>query len=150
MACKRHFFVAILNFFSMNQKLSKILLICVIIILFVVGLFFSARYYAYNGGKRDLNSEEAEYTLTAKEFVAKFVTDEIEANKKYLEKPVAISGKITSINNKEIILDEVVVCMLNAVESKLIVGQVILVKGRVIGYDDLMGSVNMDQCSINN
>jgi len=134
----------------MNQKLSKILLICVIIILFVVGLFFSARYYAYNGGKRDLNSEEAEYTLTAKEFVAKFVTDEIEANKKYLEKPVAISGKITSINNKEIILDEVVVCMLNAVESKLIVGQVILVKGRVIGYDDLMGSVNMDQCSINN
>ena len=150
MACKRHFFVAILNFFSMNQKLSKILLICVIVILFVVGLFFSARYYAYNGGKRDLNSEEAEYTLTAKEFVAKFVTDEIEANKKYLEKPVAISGKITSINNKEIILDEVVVCMLNAVESKLIVGQVILVKGRVIGYDDLMGSVNMDQCSINN
>jgi hypothetical protein len=134
----------------MNQKLSKILLICVIVILFVVGLFFSARYYAYNGGKRDLNSEEAEYTLTAKEFVAKFVTDEIEANKKYLEKPVAISGKITSINNKEIILDEVVVCMLNAVESKLIVGQVILVKGRVIGYDDLMGSVNMDQCSINN
>jgi len=150
LACKRHFFVAILNFFSMNQKLSKILLICVIVILFVVGLFFSARYYAYNGGKRDLNSEEAEYTLTAKEFVAKFVTDEIEANKKYLEKPVAISGKITSINNKEIILDEVVVCMLNAVESKLIVGQVILVKGRVIGYDDLMGSVNMDQCSINN
>lgn len=150
MACKRHFFVAILNFFSMNQKVSKILLICVIVILFVVGLFFSARYYAYNGGKRDLNSEEAEYTLTAKEFVAKFVTDEIEANKKYLEKPVAISGKITSINNKEIILDEVVVCMLNAVESKLIVGQVILVKGRVIGYDDLMGSVNMDQCSINN
>jgi hypothetical protein len=134
----------------MNQKVSKILLICVIVILFVVGLFFSARYYAYNGGKRDLNSEEAEYTLTAKEFVAKFVTDEIEANKKYLEKPVAISGKITSINNKEIILDEVVVCMLNAVESKLIVGQVILVKGRVIGYDDLMGSVNMDQCSINN
>ncbi len=134
----------------MNQKLSKILLICVIVILFVVGLFFSARYYAYNGGKRDLNSEEAEYTLTAKEFVAKFITDEIEANKKYLEKPVAISGKITSINNKEIILDEVVVCMLNAVESKLIVGQVILVKGRVIGYDDLMGSVNMDQCSINN
>jgi len=150
LACKRHFFVAILNFFSMNQKVSKILLICVIVILFVVGLFFSARYYAYNGGKRDLNSEEAEYTLTAKEFVAKFVTDEIEANKKYLEKPVAISGKITSINNKEIILDEVVVCMLNAVESKLIVGQVILVKGRVIGYDDLMGSVNMDQCSINN
>jgi len=134
----------------MNQKLSKILLICVIVILFVVGLFFSARYYAYNGGKRDLNSEEAEYTLTAKEFVAKFVTDEIEANKKYLEKPVAISGIITSINNKEIILDEVVVCMLNAEESKLIVGQVILVKGRVIGYDDLMGSVNMDQCSINN
>jgi hypothetical protein len=134
----------------MNQKLSKILKISILVLLLAVGVFFSARYYAYNGGKRDLKSEEAAYSLTAKEFVAKFVANELEANKKYLEKPVAISGKITSVNNKEIILDEVVVCVLTAVDSKLIVGQTIVIKGRVIGYDDLMGSVNMDQCSINN
>lgn len=134
----------------MNKKLSKILKISILVILLAVGVFFSARYYAYNGGKRDLKSEEAAYTLTAKEFVAKFVANETEANKKYLEKPVAISGKITAVNNKEIILDEVVVCVLTAVDSKSLIGQTIAIKGRVIGYDDLMGSVNMDQCSINN
>ncbi|WP_353083578.1 hypothetical protein [Flavobacterium sp.] len=134
----------------MNKKLSKILIISILVLLLAVGVFFSARYYAYNGGKRDLKSEEVAYTLTAKEFVAKFVANETEANKKYLEKPVAISGKITAVNNKEIILDEVVVCVLTAVDSKSLVGQTIAIKGRVIGYDDLMGSVNMDQCSINN
>ena len=51
---------------------------------------------------------------------------------------------------KEIILDDVIVCVLTALDSKLIIGQTIVVKGRVIGYDDLMGNVNMDQCSINN
>jgi hypothetical protein len=134
----------------MNQKLSKILKIFIIVILLAVGVFFLARYYAYHGGKRDLKSEKTAYTLTAKEIVGKFVANEVEANKKYLEKPVAISGKITSVNNKEIILDEVVVCVLTAVDSELIKGQTIVVKGRVIGYDDLMGNVNMDQCSINN
>lgn len=134
----------------MNQKLSKILKIFIIVILLAVGVFFSVRYYAYHGGKRDLKSEKTAYTLTAKEIVGNFVANEVEANKKYLEKPVAISGKITSVNNKEIILNDVVVCVLTAVDSELIKGQTIVVKGRVIGYDDLMGNVNMDQCSINN
>ena len=72
----------------MNQTQAKIFKICIIVILFAVGVFFSARYYAYYGGKRDLKSEEAAYILTAKEFVAKFVANETEANKKYLEKPI--------------------------------------------------------------
>ena len=54
----------------MYQKLSKLFKICIIVILLAVGLFFSARYYAYYGGKRDLKIEKAAYTLTAKEIVA--------------------------------------------------------------------------------
>ena len=65
----------------MNQKLSKILKISILVLFLAVGLFFSARYYAYYGGKRDLKSEKAAFTLTAKEFVAKFVANELEANK---------------------------------------------------------------------
>jgi hypothetical protein len=46
-------------------------------------------------------------------------------------------------------LDNVVVCGFSAADASLKVGQTVSVKGRVVGFDDLMGSVNMDQCSLN-
>ncbi len=106
-------------------------------------------YLVNNLGKRDLQSEEAAFTLKTKDILAEFTANETAANKKYLEKPVVISGVITSVNDKEVIIDEVVVCGFTTADATLKVGQSVNVKGRVIGYDDLMGGVNMDQCSIN-
>ena len=134
----------------MNKKIKTILLIVVVLI---VGGYFTLPivkdYMVNNMGKRDLQSEEAAFTLKSKDFVAEFSAKEAEANKKYLEKPVVISGSITSVNGKEVILDDVVVCGFTAADASLKVGQSVSIKGRVVGYDDLMGSVNMDQCSIN-
>ena len=120
----------------------------VLVLVLVVG-FFSARYYAYHGGKRDVQSEQAAFTMKTKDILAEFTANEADANKKYLEKPVSITGVITSVNEKEVIIDEVVVCGFTTADVTLKVGQSVSVKGRVIGYDDLMGGVNMDQCSIN-
>ncbi len=133
----------------MNNTFKKILKIITVLVILAVAVFFSARYYAYNGGKRDLQSEEAAFTLKSIDFVSEFTTKETEANKKYLEKPVIISGTISSVNGKEVILDGVVVCGFTVADASLKEGQSVLIKGRVVGYDDLMGSVNMDQCSIN-
>ncbi|MFZ4105522.1 OB-fold protein [Flavobacterium sp.] len=122
-------------------------------VLILVGVIAGPRikdYMVNNIGKRDLQLEEAAFTLKAKDFVAEFTTKEADANKKYLEKPVVISGVITSVSDKEVILDDVVVCGFSTADFLLKVGQDVSVKGRVVGFDDLMGSVNMDQCSINN
>jgi hypothetical protein len=134
----------------MNKKMKTILIIVGVLLLggFVAGPKIKD-YLVNNMGKRDLQSEEAAFTLKAKDFVAEFTKNEVEANKNYLEKPVAISGVITSVNGKEVIMDDVVVCGFTVADASLAVGQTVSVKGRVIGFDDLMGSVNMDQCSIN-
>jgi hypothetical protein len=134
----------------MNKKMKTILIIVGVLLLggFVAGPKIKD-YLVNNMGKRDLQSEEAAFTLKAKDFVAEFTKNEVEANKNYLEKPVAISGVITSVNGKEVIIDDVVVCGFTVADASLAVGQTVSVKGRVIGFDDLMGSVNMDQCSIN-
>jgi len=133
----------------MNKNFKKISITLVtIIIISVVGIF-ATRYYAYHAGVRDLQSEQAAFTVKTIDILAEFKSNEAAANKKYLEKPVVILGVITSINGKEIIIDEVVVCSFSIANASLNVGQTISVKGRVIGYDDLMGGVNMDQCSIN-
>ena len=134
----------------MNKKLKTFLIIMGILILggVIAGPKFKD-YLVNNLGKRDLQSEEAAFTLKTKDILAEFTANETAANKKYLEKPVVISGVITSVNDKEVIIDEVVVCGFTTADATLKVGQSVNVKGRVIGYDDLMGGVNMDQCSIN-
>ncbi len=134
----------------MSKKMKTILIIVGVLILGGVIAGPKIKDYMVNNiGKRDLQSEDAAFTLKAKDFVVEFTTKEADANKKYLEKPVVISGVITSINNKEVLLDEVVVCGFTTPDTSLKVGQAVSVKGRVVGFDDLMGSVNMDQCSIN-
>ena len=133
----------------MNKNLKKISISIVVLVLVLVVGFFSARYYAYHGGKRDVQSEQAAFKMKTKDILAEFTANEADANKKYLEKPVSITGVITSVNEKEVIIDEVVVCGFTTADVTLKVGQSVSVKGRVIGYDDLMGGVNMDQCSIN-
>jgi hypothetical protein len=134
----------------MNKKIKIMLFTGVILLLTTYFTFPIVKDYMVNNmGKRDLQSEEAAFTLKAKDFVAEFAAKEADANKKYLEKPVVISGIITSVNDKEVIIDDVVVCVFTAAEASLKVRQTVSVKGRVVGFDDLMGSVNMDQCSIN-
>ena len=128
----------------MNKKL-KILLILVALI--VIG-FFSARYYAYHGGQRDVKSEEAAFTLKSKDIIAEFTTNVDAANKKYLEKPVAISGVLTSVNGKEVILDQTVNCNFATPDASIKKDQTVTIKGRVVGYDGLLGELKLDQCSI--
>lgn len=134
----------------MNKKYKKVII--VLAILAVLGYFtlpMIKDYMVNNLGKRDIQSEEAAFTLKTKDIVAEFTTNEAAANKKYLEKPVALSGSITSVNAKEVIIDEVAICNFTTADATLKVGQTITVKGRVVGYDDLFGGLNLDQCSIN-
>ena len=110
--------------------------------------FFAARYYAYNAGKRDIQSEEIAFTNAAKNITQEFTSNTEASNKKYLEKPIAVSGTITSINGKEVILDNAVNCQFLVVNTSVKNGQKVIVKGRVVGYDDLLGELKLDQCNI--
>lgn len=133
----------------MNRKSKKIIIGFFMLVLVLVVAFFGARYYAYNGAKRDVQSEQAVFTMKTKEIVAEFTSNESVANKKYLEKPIAIYGIVTSVSGKEVIIDDVGVCNFLLEDATIKVGQTLSVKGRVVGYDDLMGGLNLDQCSIN-
>ena len=90
----------------MNKSLKKIVIVLSIVIVVGIVAFPTIKnYMVYNFGKRDVQSEEAAFTLKTKDIVAEFIANEAAANKKYLEKPVAISGVITSVNAKEVVID---------------------------------------------
>ena len=133
----------------MNKK-NKIILIVVVLI--VVGYFtlpLVKEYMVNNLGKRDVKSEAAAFTLKTKDIIAEFTTNADAANKKYLEKPVAISGVVSSVKDKEVIVDGTVNCGFTTADASIKNGQSVTIKGRVVGYDDLLGELKLDQCSIN-
>ena len=111
---------------------------------------FSGYQYVMHGGARDLSTEETAFTVTATAITTEFSTNPESSNKKYLEKPIAISGKVTAVTGTEITLDNTVICSLKKQEESIKNNQSISIKGRVVGYDDLMGEVKIDQCFIIN
>lgn len=114
--------------------LKKVFKISGIVLIVLLASFFSIRYYINNGGKRDIASEEAAFKVSSKTIVNEFTSDTDASNKKYLEKPVAVSGIVTSVNNKEVIIDNSVNCNLIAANNSFKNGQKVTVKGRVVGY----------------
>ena len=121
------------------------IIICVSVLAILV--FAIVGYnYVLHGGARNLSSEEAAFSITSKTIIDEFTTDSEAANKKYLDKAITISGKITSISGKDVILDDVIVCSLTENDATLKENQTVILKGRVVGYDDLMGEIKMDQC----
>jgi hypothetical protein len=127
----------------MSRKM-KFLVTTVIVL--VIG-FFAVRYYVYHGGERDIQAEDTAFTVTSEAIVTEFTTNAEAANKKYLEKPVAVSGTVTSVKATEVILDNAVNCnFLTAAPIKK--DQKVTIKGRVVGYDDLLEEVKLDQCNL--
>ena len=128
-----------------NKKYIK--KIAAVLLIFLVFLFLSYKYLYHE--HRDISNEKALFSLTANEILKDFLLDESKANLKYLDKSITITGKITNIDTKNntIVIDEKVFILL---KKKQVVKQskVIIVKGRVIGYDSLLEEIKLDQAEI--
>jgi hypothetical protein len=123
----------------------------VFISLLAISLFGLASYnYIMYGGARDLTSEDTAFTVSSKQIIQEFSTNAEISNSKYLEKPIVISGTITAIDSSQVIVDHSIVLNLKNPDISIKNNQKITIKGRFIGYDDLMQELKLDQCFIIN
>ena len=124
---------------SLSKK-SKWFLTILIIVL--VGTY-TAYKYAY---KPHTNIEElaSDFSGTSDSFLSKVKEDFSQWNNKTVE----LSGIITSKEEKGITLNNTIFCQFREDMniSKLQTNQSIKLKGRVIGYDDLLDELKLDQC----
>lgn len=127
------------------MKKKIILAILVISILGVLGYC-----YALYGGARNVSTEEAVFSVSSKSITNEFDSNIEKSNKKYLEKAIAIKGIVSKINGKQVIMDNSIICDLKELDSSIKKDQIVTLKGRVVGYDDLMGEIKLDQCSLIN
>lgn len=117
------------------------------LLIFLVILFLSYKYLYHE--HRDISNEKAIFSVTATEILQDFLLDESKANLKYLDKSITISGKITNIDTKNntIVIDEKVFVLLKKIPV-VKQSEVIIVQGRVIGYDSLLEEIKLDQAEI--
>ena len=124
------------------KKVFKNISISIFVIVVVVLVGYQ---FVLKSGSRDLQSEATFSALSSKEIIAQFATNADTAAKKYTEKAVEISGSVTAVSKSQIIIDDAVVCeCLQTPNVKI--GEKIVIKGRFVGYDDLMNELKLDQC----
>lgn len=127
----------------MNKKIPLGILILLIAIIVIYR-------YTYQD-HRNISSEKATYTLTIAVLEKEFAANDSLASAKYQDQTIEVTAKITAIDidNKAIILDNKLFASFNDSLSKDIsYGQKITLKGRFLGYDELLEQFKMDQSSI--
>lgn len=100
---------------------------------------------------RDIKTEQAEFDVSSIELFDQFLNDPIASEQKYLNKTIEISGKLSELKETDLTLDDHIFCQFSdPIFSELETNSPIKIKGRFIGYDDLLEQVKIDQSSIIN
>jgi hypothetical protein len=127
----------------MKKKLFFVMLILIVV-------SFGVYKYLYQE-HRDISSEKATYTTTVLEVFKSFTENDSIANATYLDKTIVLRGKISNIDfsNKIITVDEKLLARFNEnLPENLKLLDSINLKGRLMGFDDLLEEIQMDQCTI--
>tara|TARA_R110002124_G_C8924680_1_gene511510 strand:+ start:1215 stop:1607 length:393 start_codon:yes stop_codon:yes gene_type:complete len=108
--------------------------------------------YVYQG-HRDISNEKESFSVNVDTLYTEFMSDEFQANEKYLDKTISVSGRITKIDykNKSIVINEKLFALFDNYLPASIKPQLeVEVKGRLLGYDSLLEEIKLDQCVIVN
>jgi len=120
------------------------------ILIFIILLVIVGYNYVYQD-HRNIEKEVATVIISSTVISYEFSQNPSKAEKKYINKTIEVFGLITESNLKDITLNNKVFCQFeNLIDKSLKIDSKLKVKGRVIGFDDLLEQVKLDQCSIIN
>ncbi|HOZ75654.1 MAG TPA: hypothetical protein PLS51_09780 [Flavobacterium sp.] len=123
---------------------KKIMISLAVLAVIGVGLYF----YMYKG-HREIASEEAHFSVTVAQLQQQFSADPTNANAQYADQTIAVSGLVTAVDESShlVVIDEKLSVAFKENQT-LKPQQRVGVKGRFVGYDDLLEEFKMDQASI--
>ena len=131
-----------------NKKKYPIIL-KFLFLLFIVGLIII--YVIYNKPHKDFNKSPIETTIESIDLISFYQDNPDDSNTRFLDKIILVIGTITDIEKNIIILDNSIVCKLDPsqiINDQININTEVSVKGRCIGYDDLLEEVRIDHCFI--
>lgn len=129
----------------MNKK--KYLVIASIAILICCGGFYFYNNVLYKEA-RNIEKEIPSYSLTPSKLINEYKSNISESDSKYLNKTIQVEGEITEVSDSILTLDSSIFCAFDKKINKASIGNKVIIKGRCIGFDELMEEIKLDQCSI--
>ena len=118
-----------------------------LILIFILG--FLGYNYVYKD-HRNVSNESADFTVDVNLLSEEFKNNPETSEKKYLNKTLIITGEITEINKSDLTLSNIVFCDFTEtiITNILKLNSSCSIKGRFIGYDDLLEQIKLDQCTL--
>lgn len=132
----------------MNRKLKFRLGLGVALVLLsaIVVLYF----YVYQS-HRDIDAEKAAFETSVIELSQRFINNPDSSTVTYADQTISIYGNVTALDLKQntITLDNKLIAIASKDEMHSAkIGELLKLKGRFIGYDELFNELRMDQCTI--
>ena len=128
----------------MNKKKTSILAGAGVLLLAGLGYLYYGVLYRE---QRNITTEKVAFSVPAALLTEEYTKDSKEADLKYLNKTIEVTGKVNDVHEATVVLDPAVLCSFdNSVPKST--ANTITVKGRCIGFDELFGEVKLDQCTI--
>ncbi|MFK7781676.1 OB-fold protein [Psychroserpens sp.] len=120
-------------------------------ILVALTIIFILGYNYIYQDHRDTNSASAFFEVDTNAISSSFSKNMTNAESIYLNNTIEITGHVSESDKNSITLEGKVFCQFsNDINQELALNSNIKIKGRVIGYDDLLEQVKLDQCTIIN
>ena len=117
------------------------------ILLLLLGIIGFASYQYMYQPHRDIASEKVDFELTPKALKAALSSNNEE--NEYLNKVIQTAGKISAVDQHSVTLDDIIQINFESdLPSYLNPESTLTIKGRCIGYDDLLELVKIDQATI--
>ena len=132
----------------MNRKLKFRLGLGVALVMIsaIVVLYF----YVYQS-HRDIDAEQATFETSVSELSQRFINNPDSSTVTYADQTISIYGNVTALDLKQntITLDNKLIATTSKEEiNRAKTGELVKLKGRFIGYDELFNELRMDQCTI--
>ena len=130
----------------MTRKFKLLLGSFVGLLLSIIALYF----YIYKS-HRDIASENVAFETSVSELSQRFINNPDSSTATYADQTVSIYGNVTALDLKQnsITLDDKLIALVAKEEiGKVKKGDLVKVKGRFIGYDELFEELRMDQCIV--
>lgn len=124
----------------------------ILITIFLCISGFFAYQYIFRK-KTDIINTETNFSISSAILDKDFLNNQESFNKKYLDKTIELTGTISEIDsasNAILIDNKVFATFNNKTETGFKLNQIVHIKGRLVGYDDLLEYFKFDQVYIIN
>lgn len=102
----------------------------------------------FNAKHREIFEGPTEFTISADDLQFYFADNQKVATKKYMDKVIETYGSVTEVGDNTLVLeDRVQVYFLSDLKQEITVGDNMSIKGRCVGFDELLLTVKMDQAT---